>query len=408
LELVALYVDGNPAATFAPATRDPLGPLLELVCERENARQQLKISAAKQMQIFEELFRDSSDDISRSDLAFYVQYNVPEVTKDALTRFESHAFLSPGHDVKARFETLKVYFVARWLANRLEAAISEPSSETLIAELLERNASGNTDVFDFLLDRFSTMDPGRARAAITHAVQMTQSRSRSDGAVSALFHLAQRLAHRLDSTKNGRTSLLFGFLGVASPVRRVSVQGQISGLDLSEMEFIECNFKDAEFHNCTFNESTKFEGSRFDGILSFENCRLSGQARLVNCILSEDAEREWDRQAGKASRSAINHTVAKDALREILRRFIGPYGFSSIKEVDRNSGIIMRNPCGDFAWEELLKAKILERHHISGVSAGGLNIVDNPDVKHEVRSFLDNAALGPRLQRVIEGILKQS
>ena len=57
LELVALYVDGNPSATFAPASRDPLGPLLERVCERENVRQQLNISSARQMQIFEELFR---------------------------------------------------------------------------------------------------------------------------------------------------------------------------------------------------------------------------------------------------------------------------------------------------------------------------------------------------------------
>jgi hypothetical protein len=153
LELVALYVGGNPSATFAPTSRDPLGPLLVAVCERENARQQLKISSEKQMMIFEELFRDFPDDIARADLAFYVQYTVPDVTKDAIARFESHAFFSPGRDIRARFETLKVYFVARWLANRLEASITEPTSEPLIAELLERNSTGNTDVFDFLINR---------------------------------------------------------------------------------------------------------------------------------------------------------------------------------------------------------------------------------------------------------------
>jgi hypothetical protein len=125
LELIALYVDGNPNATFAPTTSDPIGPLLEAVCERENERQKLGISVAKQMMIFEELFRDFQDDISRTDLSLYVELYAPEATGGALERFESHAFFSPGNDVRARFETLKVYFVARWLANRLESADSD-------------------------------------------------------------------------------------------------------------------------------------------------------------------------------------------------------------------------------------------------------------------------------------------
>jgi hypothetical protein len=94
------------------------------------------------MQIFEDLFRDSPEDISRSDLAFYVQYAVPDITRDVLLRFESHAFFSPGRDVRARFESLRVYFIARWLANRLEEAIAKPVSDSAIAELLERSASG--------------------------------------------------------------------------------------------------------------------------------------------------------------------------------------------------------------------------------------------------------------------------
>ncbi len=408
LELVALYVDGNPSATFAPTSRDPLGPLLERMCERENVRQQLNIGPARQMQIFEELFRDSSDDISRSDLAFYVQYTVPNVTKDVLLRFESHAFFSPGNDVKARFESLKVYFIARWLENRLEEAVEKPVSDSSITELLEKSASGDTDVFDFLVDRFFSMDRQTARAAITHAVQMARSRPRSDGAVSALFHLAQRLAHRIESSKIDRTSLLFDYLGIASPVKQLSIIGQVSSLDLSGINFANCYYKDVEFHNCNFNDLTHFSECRFEGSLAFINCRLPGNANLSKCELSEDAEQEWDRQAGRASRSAITEKSAKDALRDILRRFIGPFGFSTIKDADRSSGIIKRNPCGEVAWDELISARIVERHPISGVPAGGLHISEDSEVRHEVRSFLDNAALGPRLQRVIEAVLKRS
>jgi hypothetical protein len=41
LELVALYVEDNPDASFAPPSQDPWGPLLQAMCEREQVRQQL-------------------------------------------------------------------------------------------------------------------------------------------------------------------------------------------------------------------------------------------------------------------------------------------------------------------------------------------------------------------------------
>jgi hypothetical protein len=197
-------------------------------------------------------------------------------------------------------------------------------------------------------------------------------------------------------------------LGIANPVKQLSVFGQISSLDWSGINFEKCYFKDVEFYNCTFSELTRFSDCRFEGNLAFVNCRLAGSAILSGCELSEDAEREWDRQAGRASRSVITEKSAKEALREILRRFVGPFGFSTIKDADKNSGVIKRNPCGEAAWDELIKAKIVERHPITGVPAGGLHISEDSEVRHEVRNFLDNAALGPRLQRVIEAILKRS
>lgn len=407
LELVALYVDGNNTATFAPQTKDPLGPLLEAVCERENVRQQLSISAERQMKIFEELFRDFPDDISRGDLAFYVEYAVPEVTKDALARFESHAFFSPGNHVKARFESLKVYFIARWLANRLEAAISEPASESSIAELLEKNAAGNTDVFDFLIERFEALEPKKAQASISHALEMVRARKSSDGAVSALFHLAQKIALRTENSKSGRLTKTLDLLGISSPVRNFAIQGQVGGLDLNNVHFVDSTFRNVEFHNCVFDDRSQFENCRFEGMLTFSNCSGAGLVKVIGGKLSGEAEQEWGIQAGRASRKIINEPVVRDALREILRKFLGPFGFSTIKESNRHTGPILKNPCRERVWEELFKERILDRHHISGVSDGGINVVDSPEVKHEVRNFLDNAALGPRLQMIVESVVKR-
>ena len=50
----------------------------------------------------------------------------------------------------------------------------------------------------------------------------------------------------------------------------------------------------------------------------------------------------------------------------------------------------------------MFREKILERHRISGVRAGGISVADVPDVKHEIRNFLDNAALGKKLLRVVK------
>jgi hypothetical protein len=191
LELVALYVDDNPTATFAPASQDPLGHLLEQVCERENERQKLGISAERQMAIFEDLLRDYPADITHADLTDYIAYHVEDVTVDRLARFESHAFFSPGRDVRPRFETLRVYFVARWLANRLQSAM-EGDLDRSLTQILERNATGNSDVMDFLVQRFLSMDQNKAIAAISHASRMVRSRERWEGASSALFHLVVR------------------------------------------------------------------------------------------------------------------------------------------------------------------------------------------------------------------------
>jgi hypothetical protein len=410
LELVALYVEGNPNATFAPRSQDPWGPLLEAMCEREQVRQQLPISVEKQMSTFEELFRDFPNDISREALEVYVTAEAPEITSDALDRFESHAFFSPGQVVQPRFETLRVYFVARWLATKLEQA-SFSSGDAAISEILERNASGSSDVFDFLVPRFLALDQAKVRASIAHAVKMVGARTRWEGACSALVHLTLRLAHEKEQTKRGRTVFLASHLGSMAGSRaifsKLAVQGRIEGLDLTDVTFQDCIFRDAEFRNCAFHESTEFSHSRFDGALQFENCERPGRAKVVDCVFSELAERSWDIQAGRASRAAVNQSVAKEALREVLRKFLGPFGFSSIKEIDRNSGAILKNPCRDLAWDEVVKARVVERHEISGVTGGGLHISEDQDVRHEVRNFLDNAALGTRLSGVLDRIVKK-
>ncbi len=107
-------------------------------------------------------------------------------------------------------------------------------------------------------------------------------------------------------------------------------------------------------------------------------------------------------------KTKVSEAVVKDALREALRKFIGPFGFSTIKDADRNSGPISKSPCRQSTWDELFRENIVQRHHISGVSDDGLNISGDQNIRHEVRNFLDNAALGAHLHCVVQGILRRS
>lgn len=94
--------------------------------------------------------------------------------------------------------------------------------------------------------------------------------------------------------------------------------------------------------------------------MKFENSEGAGLAKIVDCIASDAAQDEWDRQAARASRETVSRNVARDAMREALRKFIGPYGFSAIRDSDRSSGVLARSPCRDSVWDELLKAGALD------------------------------------------------
>src|SRR5689334_3832173 len=141
LELIAIFLDGNPNATFVPDSQDSLGPLLEKICAREVVRQQLQLSADVQLQILEELFRDYPDDISEDTLRMYVELYAPDITPDALARFESHALLSQGKPLKPRFEVLKVYFVTRWLAYSLTQQTITEGDRSRVARFLADNSA---------------------------------------------------------------------------------------------------------------------------------------------------------------------------------------------------------------------------------------------------------------------------
>ena len=82
------------------------------------------------------------------------------------------------------------------------------------------------------------------------------------------------------------------------------------------------------------------------------------------------------------------------------------YGFRSIRYKHRSAGFSSSNPLSKKIWGVLSDERIIERHEISNVDEGGLNIVDDKDLRREIIAYLDNAVLSARLKKVIEELTK--
>ena len=88
-----------------------------------------------------------------------------------------------------------------------------------------------------------------------------------------------------------------------------------------------------------------------------------------------------------------------------LRKFKGSYGFETINWDNKAKGLPPGNPFRDKVWDALEQNGVVERHRISGLPRGGINVVDDGDVKREIWNFFDNGVLGRKLSKVHDSLL---
>ena len=410
LELIAVYVDHNDLAKFLPNSKDPIGPLLKSICDRENLRQKLKIPSTTQMKIFEELYVEFPKEFSKDELKFIVELHVPDVSSSKIERFSQHAFFATNNDMfDSKFETLRIYFVARWLARQLEDSLNKKMSNQT-SKILKQNALGKGELFDELVIRI--MEPGKKKytATIKHAYEMITASEEWEGPCSALFHLSQEIALKNKITRFERSNVLLGLMGTKNEERsafnKVAVEGTISSLDLRETSFENCVFKNVEFYNCKFNKTTEFINSRFQGTLNFSNCSKVDNFVVSDCIFSTTAKGAVDKYCNNAAHK-VSRDAAIEALLNVLRKFKSQFGLSGIQSVNAKSGVVGKSPYRDVIYEALQSEGILKTHDITGVKNGGVHISEDESIRHEIKNFQDNALLGPTLKRVLSKIIKQ-
>lgn len=412
LDLIARYIEDNgEAQPLNPYEADPLGTLLEGICRRENLRQRLGIDPYKQLELFEELFREYEDKITHGDLATFAEVLCNVRDKDTLARLTNHVFFTNAGPqlLAARYEVLRVYFVARFLSKGLLQAESE-ASRAKIARLLAAQSAGRTQVIEWLVDQLRRQSRDRLLDAVQKAHEIVLEQAdvgERQSAQIALTHLAAALVED-QKTRADRTGAVAELFGISMNKngqfvwRRLAFGGVVSNLDLSTVTFEECVFNNVTFTKCRFSTSTVFASGEFVGDLSFAGCENVGDLKVTDkCLLSKEAEYELARVHNDTARREVRVSLAEDAAVRALRRFKTEVGFVPGQARRMGNGFRPGNPYNQKIWDTLFSAGIVERHTISGVTEGGLNVVNDKEVRKEILDFLDNGVLGGRLRGAI-------
>ena len=413
LDLIAQYVHGNPDVEPNPYKADPLRSLLEDVCKRENRRQTLNIDTAKQFDVFEELFREYPNTFSNDEIRLFLECVAGVTDPSVVQRFTNHVFLTRIGDgvFGPKYEVLRVYFIARFLALGL-VATSGKTPRAAIARLLAANRTGRTQVLDWLTDQMKRLDDKDRLMAIHHAIEIINDKENRDiqkSSCMALFHLVTRLLPSQDKAE--RTQALATFLKASNttgPLRfhNIAMSGSVKALDLTNVEFVRCWFDGVEFKNCNFSSGTSFSSCTFDGTLDFVSCENSTDIVISDAVFSPEAEYAVDALKRTGVKEETKRAFAEEALTRALRKFKGDYGFDSIQSRHRKSGFKSGNPYNDKVWDVLSHFEIIQHHHISNVDEGGINVIDDKDVRREIAFFFDNGVFGRRLQSVLAELIK--
>lgn len=401
--------DLNPS-TANPYEGDHLDSIVRAICERENRRQQLGIPTQKQIELFEELFHIFENEITKDDLTQYASLVCG--CSPAPVGLYSHFFLlkvREGTHV-AKYDVLKSYFVARYLAYGL-SGVREDTGRRDIAAILAQSSDGTTQVMDWVYQFFKKLNdthPDNFEAAVKKAVAILQDKGNVGerrAGMNALYKLLARLYGRI--SKDERTKKVLTLLSRdPQTINGLSLEGAIRGLDFRDKNFVDCKIDNASFRECDFGSEVNFRSCVFVGSLDFGNCLKSSRVNVdEKTQLSNESEVEFARVSGRPAQREALKELALQAMLGALRKFKGSYGFETINWDNKAKGLPPGNPFRDKVWDALEENGVVERHRISGLPRGGLNVMDDGDVKREIWNFFDNGVLGRKLSKVHDSLL---
>lgn len=344
--------------------------LLLAICERERIRQRLDTLAEEQILSFVDVA--SADSTQRPSFALgdllslrggFRTMDEAKIGEHALLeRHESDGFCF-------RYEFLAPYLRALGVRNTLmdESLVLQGG----LVKVLERERGGKGEVSENLS---RILRPKDLEAVVRRCHGAVGQRNFS--LASFFFNLGLDLSrHRSDIISNAaRTQALFfdGYDGVTDrEVVGWRFFGTMEDLDLSEMIFKECHFTDVKFRRCSVSGETVFDGCTFEGsvVMSPPSMWASVDYR-ESCRALFPADASWER----ILRRAVGRKAERvDVLLSIaLNKFWSGGRFrASIAKAHWRKGWLGETREAKRVLDSMLKAKLIQEVHISGVDDGG-------------------------------------
>ena len=269
-----------------------------------------------------------------------------------------------------------------------------------------------TPLVEWLLGQLRRQPLDNVREAFRHG--FTMIRDPSGGGVRnkagcALFGVVTRWLAEDDKAERAATLKYLMSAASAEPskIDEGFFSGIVSRFDFRGIIFKSCYFEDAEFRNCLFDNATSLLLCDVSGSLNFSKCSGEQDIHIEESNLSSEAQYTFAELRGVKLSEEVARKFAEEILEHVLRKFRGPYGLHSIQYGNRSRGMPRGNPFREHVWDALLKHKIAERHVISQVTGGGLNISEDPLIRREVQGVFDNALIGSRLRRVVDDLVAE-
>ena len=388
--------------------------LIHELCEREQLRQRLPFTATEQEKIFCVFAHDIAlgDQPTTDLLELAIELVRPDLDSNTrhqcLEKFKSHPLAT--YDLKTGLWNFKEKQVEIVLIAGQVLALDR-NSLCRFFQNVRMDAAAREDLASILVSLTPTHGTEDASSTLQHVIGAASQSSYPPSSRHPNIFDGQRLAASIalisvekflphGSSWTERTLFL----------RRLCNSGIIDGFvfgvtigrfDLRGVQFRNCVFEKVTWAHCLLDKTTIFQSCCFTGRITSIISEGFGKVSFSNCILDQEATDWLNAEKVREGQRQYSSDDLKSDFRSVLNKFVikGGLGLKTVDEKNLTRGTISRSPQRD-AVIEILRAKVFERHHISGKGLTGYNV--RQDVVDAMKFFAGNNVLTGELADAFE------
>lgn len=397
LSLIADLVDRSDAVS-PPQENGGIVPWVMLkLCEREQERQKLPLTAQQQLQVFREFatLLISDEKPNSETLQFVIEATVALQPQQAIElvgipggapgRLNDHPLINRSHD-KDEWFFVQDRILYTLLAEVIQTLTKSGAVNSQLAKLCTSRAfatSIQTEVATALLDLVGGSKSGgdtfdeirNVIAALLNATAFDLGMSATGNAASLACHIAiQTIAQEpLKLDKKERADTLRSLFPDRT-FNNLCFSGTLAKYDFRGFTFTSCHFDRVAWANCVFDDKTAFKQCRFTGG-NVSYCERFGEAKFEACFKDSDALSVIDAEQIRSERKKYSEDELRKDLDHLIRKFLPKEGGAvrTIEERNLPRGNISASKFRDEIIAEF-KRLILQEHHISASNAKGYNV----------------------------------